>query len=99
MPHAAFVALPELVRDPPGRLPELDREYLKSHARFRDLIDDYSDEQHARPRTLAEEANASKEFVKEFNRNYNFIYWMTMKLHDLGLASRSASFLGDKDWP
>ena len=79
MPHADFIALPELVRDPPGKLPEIDREYLKSHARSRGWIKyDYSDEEHARLRTLTEKLNACKKFVKEFNRNYNFIYWMTI---------------------
>ena len=80
MAHADFIALPELVRDPPGKLPEIDREYLTSHASSRGWIKyDYSDEEHARLRTLAEKLNASKKFVKEFNRNYNFIYWMTMR--------------------
>lgn len=80
MAHADFMALPELVRAPPGKLPEIYWAYLKNHARFRGLIKyDYSDEEHARLRTLAEEVNANKEFVKEFDRNYNFIYWMTIR--------------------
>ena len=80
MVHVDFVALPELTREPPGKLPEIDQKYLQSHASSRGLTKyDYSDEEHKRRRKLAMDNNASEEFIHNFDRTFNFIYWMTIR--------------------
>jgi len=80
MVYADFVALSELTREPHGKLPEIDQKYLQDHAKFKGLVKyNYNDDEHKRLRKLATDANASKTFIHNFDRTFNFIYWMTIR--------------------
>lgn len=80
MVHVNFVAVPELLVDPSGELKDIDRNYLAFHVKHLGFGKfKYSFKEHVALRNLAERANASKKFINEFDRTYNFLYWMTIR--------------------
>ena len=81
MVHVDFLADADLDLDPHSELPETDIACLTWHVRERGISGfNYTFEEHARLRCLAQEASLRIELIQSFDRTYNFIYWMTRKV-------------------
>jgi len=80
-PQWDYLAVQELLRQPKSDLPRPDQRDLISHAASRGIRNfRYGKDYHCRLLSLAEKAHLTPEAVAQFDRDFNYIHWMTLKV-------------------